>query len=43
MLKSTVEKIKLDIEKERKEREDNEKAILKLLEKTCDKLNEFNQ
>lgn len=40
MLKSTVDKIKKDIETERKEREEVEHTILQLLENACEKLSE---
>lgn len=40
MLKNTVDKIKKDIETERKEREEVEHTILQLLENACEKLSE---
>jgi len=39
MLKDMVNKIKIEIENEKKDREENEETLLSLLEDTCNKLN----
>lgn len=39
MLKDMVNKIKVEIENEKKDREENEETLLSLLEDTCNKLN----
>jgi len=39
MLRDMVNKIKLEIDSEKKDREENEETLLSLLEDTCNKLN----
>jgi hypothetical protein len=39
MLKEMINRIKTEIETERKSREENEETLLGLLEETCNKLN----
>jgi hypothetical protein len=43
MLKDMITKIKMELETERKNREDNEETLLSLLEETCTKLNVATQ
>ncbi len=43
MFKQHVEGLKVDMDKERNERQDMEKVIISLLETTCEKISEFNQ
>ena len=40
MLKNIVEKVKNDLDVERKDREETEETLLNLLEDTCAKLNQ---
>ena len=40
MLRDMVNKIKAEIETEKRDREDNEEVLLSLLEDTCNKLNQ---
>jgi len=39
MLKDVVNRVKVEVEYERKDREATEETLLKLLEDTCNKLN----
>lgn len=43
MMEDTVEKLRGEIAQERADREATEETLLKLLEETCNKLNEASQ
>ena len=43
MLKDVVNRVKVEVEYERKDREATEETLLKLLEDTCNKLNQASQ
>lgn len=38
MLKEVVEKVQIEVENERKEREESQETLLNLIEDTCDKM-----
>lgn len=43
MLRDVIERVKKEIDHERKEREDTEETLLNLLEDACSKLNNISQ